>query len=362
MVPPSRAWIRWLLASPALLFHGAVSLRNGLYRRQVLRPVRAGVPVVSVGNLTVGGSGKTPFVAYLASRMRESGRRVAVALRGYGGRRQGAPFVVSHGTGPLASVEEVGDEAVLLATHLPSVVVVACADRAAAACFARERYGSDVILLDDGFQHRRLHRDLDLLLIDAGAGLGNGRMLPFGPLREPVEEVRRAHALIVTGLAEDLPDDASRLEGLPASVGVSVPVFRCERRHDGFLGADLDELVSPTALKGMRAFAFSGIARPEAFESDLRRLGLELVSSLRFRDHQRFRPAQLEEIRAAAREAKADLLVTTEKDRVRLGSAPFSAPLYALRMRLVPQDEAGLWSFISERLFDRPSASRRASG
>ena len=142
---------------------------------------------------------RPPFVAYLAGRMREAGRRVAVASRGYGGKRHDVPVTVSGGDGPLSDASVVGDEPVLLAGLLPSAVVVVCRDRAAAARFARDRHGSDLVILDDGFQHRRIHRDLDLLLVDAGEGLGNGRMMPLGPLREPMEEMRRADAVVITG-------------------------------------------------------------------------------------------------------------------------------------------------------------------
>lgn len=352
---PARPWQRAILAPPGLLYRGAVALRNLWYRRGWRKPLRAGVPVVSVGNLTAGGSGKTPFVLYLAARVRDSGGRVAVAARGYGGRRQEIPLPVSEGNGLRWGVEDAGDEPVLLATYLPSVPVVVCRDRVAAARFARERYGSDLVILDDGFQHRRLHRDLDLLLIDAGMGLGNGKMLPLGPLREPAAEIRRAHALVLTGREEDLPAGAARMRDLAAAIGLDIPVFRCERRLEGFLRADSEELLPASSLRGFRALAFSGIARPGAFESDLHSLGVKVVRALRFPDHQAYGSSLLDRIRAVAGVEKVDLLVTTEKDRVRLGAARFPTPLYALRIRLLPQDEATLWSFFRERLPGLPA-------
>jgi len=361
MDPFTRPWVRALLSVPGLAFQGTVGLRNALYRRGWLRVEHVGVPVISVGNLTAGGTGKTPLVAYLAGRMREAGRRVAVVSRGYGGHRHDAPLPVSNGNGPLAGPEEAGDEAVLLSTLLPSLIVVVCRDRAAAARVARDRYGCDLVILDDGFQHRQLYRDLDLLLVDAGDGLGNGRMMPFGPLREPVKELRRAHALITTGTAGELDACTARTRELIRQQEIQVPVFACERRHDGFLQADTQEMIPTTALTGRKALVFSGIARPQAFESDLRVLGIEIVSVLRFRDHQPFSAARIERIRSAARASGADLLLTTEKDRVRLGSVRFPVPLYALRICLVPQNEDGLWKFISGRLFEPAQVSQAAS-
>ena len=335
-----------------MLYRGAVAARNGLYRRGRLAVHRVDAPVVSVGNLTVGGSGKTPFVAYLAARLRERGRRVAVVSRGYGGSGSATTQTVSDGSGPLLGPEVAGDEPVLLASMLPSVAVVIGRDRVAAALHARRRLGADLILLDDGFQHRRLHRDLDLLLIDAGTGLGNGRMLPFGPLREPAVEVARADALILTGTAAELPAAAARAResaGLPG--GAARPIFRCERRVEGFRRAEGEEDLSPAALKGLRLFPFSGIARPESFEADLRDLGVSLAGGLRFPDHQPFGPAQVREIESVARRAGAELLVTTDKDRVRLGGARLALPLITLRIRMVPQDEEELLGFLDRRLF-----------
>jgi tetraacyldisaccharide 4'-kinase len=171
-------WLRALLYPAGLLYRGGVEVRNLLYRRESLPILRLPVPVLSVGNLTLGGSGKTPFVAYLAQRFSATGRRVAVLSRGYGGSSHPNPLVVSEGTGPLASAEQAGDEPVLLSRLLPSVVVLVGRDRWSAGRLAIQRFGANLILLDDGYQHRRLRRDLDLLLVDAGAGFGNGRMPP----------------------------------------------------------------------------------------------------------------------------------------------------------------------------------------
>jgi tetraacyldisaccharide 4'-kinase len=354
------SWIRWLLLPPGLLYREGVVLRNALYRRKILRSVPVGIPVVSVGNLTAGGSGKTPFVAYLGGRLREMGRRVAVASRGYGGIPQDLPATVSDGSGCRMSAREAGDEPVLLANLLPSAVVIVCRDRAAAARFARDRHGADLVLLDDGFQHLRILRDLDLLLVDAVQGFGNGRMMPLGPLREPLEGLRRADAMVVTGAATSLQVGTARVREILRRLRLEPPLFPCERRVEGFLRVETEESVPPAALKGLKILAFSGIARPESFEEDLRSLGLNLVRSIRFRDHQPLGADELEEIGSGARESGADLIVTTEKDRMRLGARPPGAPLYTLNIRLVPVDEEGFWDFASRRLFPAPAALFKA--
>ncbi|MCI0410117.1 MAG: tetraacyldisaccharide 4'-kinase [Acidobacteria bacterium] len=361
MDSPTPLWLCALLFPAGLLYRGGVGVRNLLYERGSLPILRLPIPVASVGNLTVGGSGKTPFVAYLANRLRESGRRVAVASRGYGGSPHPTPLVVSDGAGPLISAAEAGDEPVLLSQLLPSVVVIVCRDRWTAGRLARERFGSDLILLDDGYQHRRLARDLDLLLVDAEGGFGNGRMLPCGPLREPLRELARCDALVITGSAEQLQEGARRAREMLTDLALARPVFRCERRADGFARLDSDERLSPTALQGMKAVAFSGIAHPAAFESDLRALGVNVVDSVRFRDHQKLGSRELARVAESAKQFRPDFLVTTEKDRARLGALRLPAPAYALRIRMAPLEEDELMALVTRRLSSNDSAIRTES-
>ncbi|HEV8376908.1 MAG TPA: tetraacyldisaccharide 4'-kinase [Candidatus Polarisedimenticolia bacterium] len=359
MDPRFPAWLCALLYPAGLVYRSGVMLRNSLYRRGALPVFRLDIPVISVGNLIVGGTGKTPFVAYLAARLRESGRRVAVASRGYGGIAHSTPKVVSDGSGSTVSAKEVGDEPVLLAQALPSVGVVVCRDRAAAARTARDRLRSDLVILDDGFQHRRLARDLDLLLVGAEDGFGNGRMLPCGPLREPLGELARCDAIVVTGAPRQLNEAAGQVRKLLQRMRLDRAIFLSERHLDGFVRLDTDERIEPQALKGMRALAFSGIARPLCFERDLEAAGIELVDTLQFRDHQTLGASQVETIRKAVRQSRPDVVITTEKDRVRLGSVRFSSPVYAARIRMIPVDEEGFLALVTERISE---ADRRAAG
>ena len=358
MDSPYPLWLCALLFPAGLLYRGGVGVRNLLYSRGSLPVLHLPVPVLSVGNLTMGGSGKTPFVAYLAQKLRESGRRVAVASRGYGGSAHPTPLLVSDGTGPLASAAEAGDEPVLLAQLLPSVVVIVCRDRWSAGRFAVDRFRSELVLLDDGYQHRRLARDLNLLLVDAGMGFGNGRMPPCGPLREPLQELARCDALVVTGSSEQMQEGAQRALRVLNDLGLSKPVFRCERRCDGFSRLDSDDWLAPTALKGMKAVAFSGIAHPGGFESDLRSLGVNLVDSVRFRDHQKLGPRELARVAESVKAARPEFLVTTEKDRARLGTLRLPVPAYALRIRMAPLEEDGLMALVTRRLSGDDPATR----
>ncbi len=360
MISPVPEWLGVLLYPAGLLYEGTVRGRNALYRRGTFVSRSAGVPVVSIGNLTVGGSGKTPFTAYLAGRLSEQGRRVVIASRGYGGMPHDEPLLVGDGKAALMTAREAGDEPVLFATSLPGVAVVVCTDRFKAAEMARRRLGAEVVLLDDGFQHRRLARSCDLLLVDAEEGFGNGRMLPRGPLREPLAEMARADALVVTGHPERLSAGRARLKEIMARQGVSRPLFSCARRFQGFAALATGELLPPAALAGLKAVAFSGIARPEAFEADLRSLGIELLDAIRFRDHQPIGHAEMALIRNLSGRLKPDVLLTTEKDSARMGHVILPFPAYALRIHLQPDDERELLALVEQRI--GPRAGRSAQG
>jgi tetraacyldisaccharide 4'-kinase len=314
----------WLLS---LGFRGAVALRGGLYRAGLLRTHRtARARVVSVGNLTVGGAGKTPAVIHLARWLTARGVRVAVLSRGYG-RTERADRVLLPGA-ELPPAHEVGDEPRLIARACPGVPVLVGRDRAALASRAEAELGAQVLLLDDGFQHRRLARDVDVVVVDAAVGLGNGHLLPRGPLREPPAALGRATLLWLREA------EAPRPLALPGGV----PVLRAAYRP-GALATLGGEGLEAAALRGRRVVAFAGIARPERFADSLRALGAEVVALEGFADHHAFLPAELEALRARAVALGAQL-VTTEKDAARL---PASFPCWVLGLTVeVREGEAHL--------------------
>jgi tetraacyldisaccharide 4'-kinase len=278
--------------------------------RAVSRPLKVRVPVISIGNLTVGGAGKTPVTLHLAQRLAARGRRPAVLSRGYG-RRSREPLEVT----PEAIVDAAGDEPLWLARQGCTVLVGP--RRAALAQLAVQR-GADVLLLDDGLQHHALARDLDVIVADASNPFGNGRLLPAGPLREPVSALRRVALGLVWLTRCDRPRDprTSELSAFPAVESVYEP------------GA--------AHLRGKRVFLFAGIARPGTFADTVRGLGAEIAGTQWFRDHHLFTAADLAALRQRAAGA---LLVTTEKDLVRIAD-PGEIIAVPLRMRIVRGEDA----------------------
>ncbi|MBF5046315.1 tetraacyldisaccharide 4'-kinase [Aggregicoccus sp. 17bor-14] len=324
-------WSRRALLAPltglSWAFGAGVWARGALYTGGVLRPERVeGVRVVSVGNLHVGGTGKTPAVLHLAQQLIAAGRRVGVLSRGYG-RTAKRPYAFQ-GRALLPSPEEVGDEPLLIAKRCPEAWVFVGPDRRALARQARDEHGLDTLLLDDGFQHRKLARDEDLVVLDASAGLGNGHLLPRGPLREPPSALHRATLFWVR-------EGAGPAAPLPALPG---PVVRVRYAPSAWIepsGAALP----PAALQGAPVLALAGLARPAGFLATLRSLGTDLRGTALFPDHHRFSAAELREVSAKAEQLGARV-VTTEKDAVRL---PPSFACWQVRLEVqVMEGEAHL--------------------
>lgn len=307
-----------LLGAPLLLaeglFRAGAFVRGALYDAAVLPAARAGVPVVSVGNLAVGGAGKTPVVLAIAGRLLDAGRRPAVLSRGYGATR-GDDRVVSDGDEVLLGAAEGGDEPVLLARRLPGLRVLCGPDRARLAGRAVAS-GADVLLLDDGFQHRRLGRDLDVVVLDASNPWGNGHCLPFGPNREPRSALRRAGLVWLSHADRATTSGLEALRELAMRETGRAPV---EARHaprdlaDGRLGRSFPL----SGLAGRRVGLLTGVARPGSVRRTVEELGAEVVATFEFPDHRRFTEGEVGAALEAAGRAGADLLVTTEKDAVR---------------------------------------------
>jgi tetraacyldisaccharide 4'-kinase len=279
-------------------------MRRTWYARRPERRRRLHHSVISVGNLATGGSGKTPVVAAVAGLLRNRGERPAILTRGYA-RRESTEgvLVVSDGERVLEPVSRSGDEPQLLARTVSGVPVLVSSDRYIAGVFAERQFGVTVSILDDGFQHVQLERDIDLLLVSM-TDLQE-RVLPSGHLREPLDAARFADALLVTGTEEDVAHVAGALGHQTA--------FRVVPRY-----ADLKVIKPPRdGGRGERMLAFAGIARPERFFNALRSLGYDVARELTFRDHHWYTAADLDAIQRAARDANASLIVTTEKDAVR---------------------------------------------
>jgi tetraacyldisaccharide 4'-kinase len=341
------------------LYGFGVRFRNARLDRCAPAVRRLPVPVISVGNLTAGGTGKTPMVLNLAGELRRLGLRPAVVSRGYRGGAERDGGVVGDGERILLAANQAGDEPRLLAERLSGVPVVVGADRFSAGMTAISQFSPDLVLLDDGFQHRRLARDLDLVLLDARRPLGNGHLLPRGPLREPVPALKRAHALILTRSDRGVSP-------LPRAPGMEeIPVFRTVHRPalrkiipagnaiaDGLPVAPTDGSIGAAFENGRRAFVFSGLADNADVLRTVATLGARPAGAMGFADHHAFSEADRESIFQAARECGANLLVTTEKDAVRLpGGATFPLDLAVVGVDIdFDTDENRFLDFLTRKL------------
>jgi len=302
---------------------------------------------VVVGNLTVGGTGKTPVVEKLARTLHGKGRKVAILSRGYKSRRERfyrkwirwilhqppePPRVVSDGETIFFDSETAGDEPYMLAQNLPGVVVVTDKDRVKAGLFAIKHFGVDTLILDDGFQYYQLQDHLQLLLIDKTNPFGNGHLLPRGILREPVSQMRRASYVFLTksekGPEADLVNSLTRYR-------TEGEWIECAHRPKYLKEVIGDNELPLDYLKGKRVGALSGIATPESFEAFLQDLGVAEIVRFRFLDHHRFTPRELKRISDQVEEAGLDMLLTTEKDAVRVKrDFETSFPFYFLRVEI----------------------------
>ncbi|HXY40183.1 MAG TPA: tetraacyldisaccharide 4'-kinase [Vicinamibacteria bacterium] len=311
------------------LFARALALRPAAYRRGWLKPARLAGPVVSVGNLSLGGNGKTPVVRRVAEMLMGTGQPVSVLSRGYGGRFDGEALVVSDGRGVLASADQAGDEPVMLARALPGAVVAVGPRRDRVGRAVEARFGRRVHVLDDGFQHLRLARDLDLVCLDVADG--SERPLPLGPLREGLQALRRADLVLLTRVEAANED---QLRALEKRLGPG-RVHRVSRRVLGFRSLD-----GRPAERPGRAFLLAAIARPSRLEWDVSGGGTRVVGRSFFRDHHRFRAEEVATAAARARAAGADAVVTTAKDAVRMEGLPDVAlPVLVLEIAAEIADE-----------------------
>ncbi len=324
-----------LLRGCAVPYSLAMRLRAAAYRAGLLRSRRLPRPVISVGNITVGGTGKTPMTAWLARYFMSRGKRVAVLSRGYGGRLEGTVAVVADGDQRLLTPEEAGDEPCLLADLVPGLMVVIGSDRYRAGCLAMERLNPDIFILDDGFQHLRLQRDLDILLLDSRQPFANGRTLPAGLLREPVSAIGRADLALFTRCVDGTLPDIKLPGGLPV----------CHARHrlGGFTTLS-DGPVRPFGeLAGQRGLAFAGIADPAVFFDELEREGIVLAATLAFPDHTVYGDEECAALARLRTSARADYLITTAKDGVKLKAlGADGVPCYVASLELEIRDTGPL--------------------
>jgi tetraacyldisaccharide 4'-kinase len=319
-----------LLFLLSLVYGMLVRSRHALFAFHVLAKKKLPCSVISVGNITLGGTGKTPMVVHIAEILSKHGKRPLVVSRGYGRSNEGETVVVSDGRSILADPKVGGDEPVLIAGKLDGIPVVVGNSRYESSLLALERFAPDTVILDDGFQHVQLRRDLDIVLVDAAVPLDQLKLFPAGILREPLRSLKRSTAVVITKAGQN--DDLDRIRlairrHSRAEIFTSRMVPIDLKRCDDHAGMPL------SALSGARVIAFSGIARPESFTSFLRSLGADVVNERAYQDHYQYTDDDLAAVRKTAADEKAEMIVTTEKDAVRLQRLNAQG-VWALRIRM----------------------------
>ena len=332
------------LAPLSFIYGLGVRVRNALYRRGMLRTLEVGAPVISVGNLTVGGTGKTPLVEWIANQLAQRDLRVTVLTRGYG-RKSSGRVVVSDGSMIRSNVDESGDEPFLLAQNLNGRAAVICdADRVAAARWVIANLRTDVFILDDAFQHQRIKRDLNVLTIDATNPWGDRSLLPKGKLREPVDELSRADCVVITRAVDSSVNELrseieSKWPGLPTFVSC-IEIAGLQK---------LDEMNSSPEVNMMKTTpvaAFCGIGNPESFFSLVRGAGYQLKDTSAFRDHYNYQQADIDRLVNHAAHNGAEAVFTTAKDAVKLKSLSFALPCYVVNIAMKIEDDERFLKYI----------------
>ncbi|MBW1714244.1 MAG: tetraacyldisaccharide 4'-kinase [Deltaproteobacteria bacterium] len=323
-------WVNWLtiqekkqgnaltffLRTISFFYGIAVRLRLIAYKAGFFRIEFLPACVVSVGNITVGGTGKTPFVAMLAEWASENGIGAAILSRGYKGKTSHNFLVVSDGTKVMATYDDAGDEAVLMAKKVSSIPVLTSKNRYLIGHLALRRFNPELLLLDDGYQHVSLHRDLDILLLDARRQFGNEWLLPCGPLREPLEGIERADLIVMTKCAagcngNDMVDFLRK--NFPEK-----PIFRSAHLPDQVIFPLDGRAYPPDFLSGKKVVAFAGLAHPDDFLDMVKGLGANVVHFKAFSDHHSFTQDEIGKLASCKKVSEGDFLLTTEKDWVRI--------------------------------------------
>ncbi len=351
--PPSINALLALLKGISFIFAAVVSMRYFFYRIGLLRTYPLGIQVISIGNVTAGGTGKTPVTEIFARTLAAEGRKVAILSRGY--RRKEAPWwqrlftdvvvpplVVSDGKRVLLDSETGGDEPYMLASNLPSVAVVVDRNRVKAGRYAIKRLGCDTIILDDGFQYQKLKHSVEVVLVDSTNPFGNGNMLPRGILREPVRNLRRADIIFLTKCRGDVSEVKSEIR----KYNDTAEIVECNHTPKSLKDVWSRQEYPLDWLKGKTVCTLSGIASPKGFENSLRHLGAKVVWCDRYADHHRYASSEVLYALNRTADMSADALVTTEKDAVRFPRFETS-PVRCLYLRIAIEILSGAESFTS---------------
>ncbi len=341
------------------LYSTIMSLRADFYKKGLLNVFSVKIPVISIGNITMGGTGKTPFEMTIAREFINKGIKTAIISRGYGGKSKKWPLVISDGKNIYASTKNAGDEAVLIAHALPDSIIVSGPDRFADAQVC-EKMGCQVIIMDDGFQHIRLKRNLDILLIDSNTNIFKERVFPGGYLREPLHAINRAHCIILT--KTELLSQTQKNEKINEIKNFlenkDIPVFYSENIIKKFIDFN-GNFLKLTELINKKAFCFTGIAKPDNFFNTLEKLKINIKRKIPFWDHYAYNINDIKNIVFDAQKENVEFIVTTQKDMVKIHELfknsdkelknifDMNKILY-LEIETIPQEE--FWIFLFKKI------------
>jgi len=346
-----------MLSGLSWLYGKIIDIRNSLFDQGKLRSTGLSVPVFSVGNITVGGTGKTPLVAFIAEYLNKQGHSVCVISRGYKRRNENLRVLVSNKSEILADVEEAGDEPSELARQLLGIAcVVADSDRVNAAKWAINELGVSAIVLDDAFQHRKIKRDLDIVVVDATRPFGNSKTLPSGILREPLQNLARAEVIVITRW--DQLTNSTDLENQIAKYAPGVPIFRSGSEQQSFaLLSDSRQLASSNDLLSKPLLAFCGLGNPDNFYSDLTGNGFDIKATHDMPDHHVYQQSDIDQLEQKAKTLGVHGFITTAKDAVKLERLKFDSPCIVSRIRLAFKNEKSFVEKLDKALseFTRPN-------
>ncbi len=318
-----------LLRVLAVVYALVQRVRARCYRFKIFQTRRLGCRVISIGNLTLGGTGKTPTVMMVADTLKRQGFKPAILSRGYGGRSREPVNVVSDGQSLLMTPEAVGDEPVMMAKRLTGIPILTGRRRYQTGQYAIDHFGADVLVLDDGYQHLPLYRDLNILLCDETHPFGNGVVFPAGELREPLSAVKRADLICLTRCRGE--NNSNRVDGYNRK---QVPVVKSGFRVQSIIDLGSGEELGIETVRHQPVEAFCGIAHPLDFFHTLEQVPVQIVNQNYFPDHHEYSIEELQAIENRARQSGAKLIVTTEKDAVKLQEHAFGLPVYAVRITL----------------------------
>ena len=316
-----------ILLPPFLIYLLIVTIRNYLYDIKIFKSIKLPCKIISIGNITVGGTGKTPMVIAIAKFLQQQNKTVAILSRGYG-RKTTGPQLVSDGKTNPVNWETVGDEPMLMAKHLSDIPIVVDENRIRGGKYLINNFHPEIIILDDGFQHRKIFRDIDIVLVNSNISKIANRIFGFGTFREPWKSLKRAHLIFLT--KSDFVVPSKKLQTKLKTIGL--PVFKTNTLSSSFLLDYKNDKINIDYFICKKALVFSGIGDPESFAKTVQNLNVKILDSINFRDHKNYSKSDIERIRNKYIKTRANVILTTEKDFLKIGETDL--PIYMIPMTM----------------------------